>query len=246
MYEDEPTPIGPLPPSPAEQAAPIPPSASDSALPPPLPEMGQRVPSGMILYPRRTIYIQGLLLLLLAAVAFAGGYLIGRGGPRSERKISREKVNRERVLVEGRLSYETGDGRVAADSGAVIVALPGERLPERTLSIDGLRPRDPAATQDSESVRAIDDLGGVYARADDSGAFRVVLPEEGRYRVLLISRRTTRDGETNIDELELSEIRKYFHRAGDLIGRYKYDWDFKEIKAGCRPIEHNFGRDGED
>ena len=82
----------------------------------------------------------------------------------------------------------------------------------------------------------------MYARADELGAFRVVVPREGRYRVLLISRGTTRDEEIGVDELDLTEISEYFYRADALIGPYKYRWTLQEITAESGPIEHNFGR----
>jgi hypothetical protein len=37
------------------------------------------MPSGTILYRRRTLYIHGLLFLLLAVGAFAAGYFVGKG-----------------------------------------------------------------------------------------------------------------------------------------------------------------------
>ncbi len=47
--------------------------------PPPLDEAARLMPSGTILYRRRTLYFQALLFLLLAVGAFAAGYFVGRG-----------------------------------------------------------------------------------------------------------------------------------------------------------------------
>jgi hypothetical protein len=200
----------------------------------------------MILFRRRTIYLQGLLLPVVVAVAFAGGYFIGRGNASPEVRAAREESAREGLLLNGRLYYQADAERIAGDAGAVLVALPAGKSPDRTLSIQGLRPWDPAPERANESVRAIEDLGGAYQRADDSGAISLVLPEEGQYYLLLISRHTVRPEGIGIDELSLAEIRRYFYRADDLIGRYKYHWTTEQIGPGFPPIEHDFGRDGEE
>jgi len=180
----------------------------------------------------------------MAAGAFAAGYFIGRGDTR-DLQANRQKATGETVLLEGKLYYDTG-GAVASDTGAVMFALPADQVPRSTLSIEGIRPNDPPPSQANKSIRMIEDLGGACQRADDSGAYTVVLPKEGSYWVLLISRQTTRPAETPIDELDLSELRKYFYRAAALIGPYKYYWILHDFNTGAPPLDHNFGRDGEE
>lgn len=227
MQAPEPTPPVPAPPRPSAAWEP-----------------DRTIPSGMILYRRKTLYIHGLLILLVATGAFAAGYFVGRGDTR-DLQAERRKAAKEAVLLEGKLYYNTG-GAVAGDTGAVMFALPAEEAPRSTLSIEGIRPNDPPPSQANKSIRMIEDLGGVCQRADDSGAYTVVLPEEGNYWVLLISRQTKRPAETEIDELDLSQMRKYFYRAAALIGPYKYNWTLHEFTAGAPPLDHNFGRDGEE
>jgi hypothetical protein len=224
-----------------------PPSAEPEQPPDaPSPAPVEPIPPGMILYRRSTLYVHGLLFVLLAGGAFAGGYFVGRGDATVRLEETRqEKEANERVLLEGKLYYNTGAGEMAGDSGAVIIALPAEKHPQTTLSIQGLRPRDPLPAEDDKCVQAIEDLGGGCARAGDSGAFALVLPEEGAYWLLLVSHQTTRNEETFVDELELKEIRRYFHLAEDLIGRYKHRWTLEDVRLGFPPIDHNFGRDGE-
>ena len=89
-------------------------------------------------------------------------------------------------------------------------------------------------------------MGGVFQRADASGAYTVVLPAEGRYWVLLISRQTTRPAGAEVDPVDLSEMREYFSRAAALVGPYKYCWSLEEFRAGSPPLDHSFGRDGEE
>ena len=228
----------------SRRVIPIPPPAPGPAQAP-AGRAARPMPAGTILYRRRTLYIHGLLFLLLAFGAFAAGYFVGRGDVALPLPGFPPEPAAERVLVEGKLYYDAEPGKVAPDVGAVILALPAEQLPEATLPIQGLRPVDPPPSPESENVRQIENLGGAYERADDSGTFRIVLPKPGQYRVLLISRQTRRDPETDVDELDLSQISRYFYRAGDLVGPYKYRWTLEEINAGGPSIRHNFGRDGE-
>ena len=242
-YDDEAAMIGALGGRGVNHTVPIP-RASVEALPRAVYEAGRPMPSGTILYRRRTLYIHGILFLLLAGGAFVGGYFVGRGDATLARQVARKHASRERVLLDGKLYYDTGAGSIAPDAGAVFIALPAGKFPRATLSIQGLRPRDPPPAPTGESVRTLEDFGGVYARADQAGAFSVVLPEAGKYRVLIISRQTARDKETGIDELDLSEMTKYFYRADDLVGRHNYRWTLEEITGGSASLDHNFGRDG--
>ena len=167
-----------------------------------------------------------------------------RWGTKATARLSPRLMTTIRLMIQKmtRVRRDLERRTVPPDAGAVIISLPAERLPQATLSIQGLRPRDPLPAAASEGVRKIEDFGAVYGRADDSGTFRMVFPEEGRYRVLLISRQTKRDADTDIDDLDLSEITRYFDRAADLVGPSKYRWTLEEITADSPPIEHNFGR----
>jgi len=219
------------------------PAAAPASPPTPSDRLARPMPAGTILYRRRTLYLHGLLFLLLAAGAFAAGYFIGRGDGAPPPAGALRQPGAGRVLVEGQLDYEAERGRLAPDAGAAVVALPAERPPDATIPVQGLRPNEPPPSPESESVRRIEQLGGAYARSDGSGTFRVVLPRPGPYRVLLISRQTRRRPETSADHVHLSEIGQYFHPAADLLGRHKYRWTLEPIDAGGPAIRHNFGPD---
>jgi hypothetical protein len=203
---------------------------------------GEPLPPGMILFPRRTLYIQGLLLLILFAVGFGSGYFIGRGGAEDQRR--KDQPAQERILVEGTLVYDPGTGRLAGDHNAVIIALPEGKLPRQRISSEGIRPQALSA-ESQKSVQMIRELGGEYARADTSGNFSLVVPDRGRYHLLFISNHATRPEGTDIGEADLSQMEQYFSMAALLIGRYKYSWTLREINDDLR-IDRDFGRDGQE
>ena len=206
---------------------------------------GRPVPKGKILYSRWTLYAQGILFLLLAAVAFGSGYFIGRGDASFELKIAHEEAAKQRVLVDGTLTYHPSSTQVSGDESGVFIALPKWKKLDKPISVQGLRPQDPPPADSDENVRRIEELGGVYARAGDEGKFSLIFPEQGEYHVLLLSGNTSRPDEEPIEELDLDEMKKYFRRAEYFVGSHKYSWALKEINVGLDSIEHDFGRDKE-
>jgi len=251
VYEDEPAAIETRRPTAAGKSTPDHPAAtgtSDPAEPtqrgPIEGEFGEPVPRGMVLYARRTIYVQGLLLLIVAAVFFGGGYLMGRGDAIDRREAEAEGAAKERVLVEGRVAYRPGPGQLAGDENAVIIALPDGAFPQEGISFRGIRPEDEPPGENHKSLRMIAELGGTYARADAKGAFSMVVPDQGTYRLLIVSAHADRPAGTEIDELHLSEIQQYIELAEHLIHRHQYRWTTEEINIGFNPIEVEFGRDG--
>lgn len=244
VYEDEPSAIE-TPRSRSGEKAGVPRAAQETPAVAPPSESGRPVPRGMILYPRRTFYVQGVLFLVLAVITFALGYLIGRGDASYRLQVDQEKANRERMPIRGKLVYDPGTGNFAGDEGAVIIALPDRESPEPKISFEGIRPQDPVRTEPRRSVRMIRELGGEYARAKPSGEFYLVVPDKGNYRLLIISKNTTRPGGNDVDEVHLIEMEQYFSMPDHLIGRSKYDWILAEVNTGSNPIELDFGRDGQ-
>ena len=230
----------PSAPAAAEQAGTESPPPADVAIP-----AGQGVPQGMILFQRRTYYVQGVLFLLLAVAAFGSGYFIGRGDATVKLENELEEASRVRVPIEGKLFYFPGTGQVAGDFGAVVIALPEGRFPEKPLPIDGIRPQDPPPDEGQRTVRLIRELGGAYARADADGNFLTEAPDQGKYRLLIISNHAARPQGVEVDEVDLVEMEKYFALADHLINRFKYRWELREINIGTNPIEVDFGRDGQ-
>ena len=211
-------------------------------------EADQPSPIGMILINRQTLVFQGILLAVLPIAGLALGYVLGRWDSRLPVSAPASESAPEKVLMQGRIVWEktTGDngGEIAGDEGAVIIVLPDGVFPESTLSIEDIRPQDPHPSSDHRSLKQIDELGGLYARADVLGLFPLIFPDSGKYHVLLISRNAVRPHDTPIDKDDLKEIKRYFLHGEDLIGRYKYRWSTEDISRDSPQIEHSFGPSG--
>jgi phage FluMu protein Com len=240
VFDDQPAAIETQQSAHPQQAAPQTAVGESQPRPPAQPDGrgGRPLPSGMILYPRRILYVQGILLLIVFVVGFGSGYLIGRGG--AEDTGPAGAANRQRVLVEGNLAYDPSTGQLAGDQDAVIIALPQGEPPKRKIPPQGIGPQaTPAETQDG--VLAIRELGGDYARADASGSFSLVVPDRGLYHLLIISNHATRPDDAGIDEADLIEMERYFSRPAMLIGPHEYRWTSREITQELR-IDQSFSR----
>jgi phage FluMu protein Com len=214
---------------------------------PPVLQAARPVPQGMILYRRQTLYVQAVLFVVVAVVGFGSGYFVGRGDATFEEKVRHEQARKQPVLIEGTLLYRPVAGKVEGDPGAVVIALPEIEEPlKKRISIQGLRPQEPPPQASDKSVRAIEQLGGAYARADDSGSFWMQVPEQGKYRLLLISRHAARPKDSEIEELDADQMGMYFTLPRDLVGRNKYRWTREEFDVGSKPtIEYDFRLDGQ-
>jgi hypothetical protein len=208
-------------------------------------EPGSPLPGDKILFSRRVLYWQAILGVALAAAAFWLGYAIGRGGPAPEEPARRDAPAKQRVLVEGKLTYRPPSGEAEGDDEAVIFLLPAGEFPLRRMGIEGIGPRDRPPSDSHPALAALRQLGGNYARAEASGRFSLVAPEEGKYHLLAISAHVARPADSPIDEADLIELDRYFRSGRDLIGEAKYRWTAAEIGTGFRPLEIDFGRDEE-
>ncbi len=212
----------------------------------PVEPAGPAIPGGMILFPRRTLYVQGVLVVVLALVFFATGYFIGKGNATLQLAVEHEASLRERTLIEGRLVYRPEPQALAGDERAVIIALPANAAPDSPISIHGLRPQDPDPPQSLRGLRLLEELGAVYARANAEGRFDMIAPDRGEYYILLISRNAGRPRDTDPDEGDALEMGRYFITPERLVSRYKYRWKKYDVHGGMPPIEVDFGEDGKE
>ena len=236
----------------------IPPIAGAPSPPlPPVPSQGDDRPSETA--PRLpipwSIYTQVLLLLIVAGGAFSAGYYLGRqdglvrdaNAPRTEREVAVDPGDgfaEEEVLLEVRLLWTPNFNQSSGDQGAVFVALPEKSVPASALPITGLRPQSPDSPESRASIAAVRSAGGAFSRAESDGTAAAVLPREGHYHLLMISRNVLRPDDQPIRAHDLVGMKQYFAEPEELIGRNKYVWLAKEIRVGTPAVEHNFGFDG--
>lgn len=222
------------PPPPAASPPPAPPTSSWSAW---------------------AIYCQALILAIVGIGGFCGGYYVGRRdaavspppaplAAEAPAPVPNDGFRNEEVLLQGRLRWMPTVGQTGGDRQAVLLLLPQDTIPSQSLPIEGLRPGEEPEEGPSASQGRIKALGGVYAKAAADGTAAAVLPREGRYHLLLISRNTSRPKEEAIRPKDLMEMKQYFGEAEELIGDRKYVWKQEEIRVGFPPIEHDFGLDG--
>jgi len=217
-------------------------SASPKSVP--ATESGRPLPSGMILFPRRSFYVQGVLFVLLAVIGFASGYFTGRGDANFELRTEAEAAARQTTEIKGNVFHDSGAGLVA-DENAVVLMLPGDDFPPAPLSTSGLGTGDDPPKDTHEPLKAIIAFGGAYCKADENGFFSMVLPDLGTYRMLVVSRQAKRPGDVKLGEVDVVEIEEYLSSAKAIIGRSKYKWTTEEITARMEPFEINFGQSGQ-
>ncbi len=189
-----------------------------------------------LLIRRRTLYVQAALIVLMAFVGLALGYLIGRGiGPADRGPGSGDS----HVELAGTLTFRDGRGEELPDSGAVVIALPQDMPPGKLLAAAGLgpqMPRDPGRVAEL----AIEELGGKYDRTDALGNFTLRLPKPGSYRLLFISRGARRPAGEVVTAGQLREMQRYFAAPADLIGGNKYVWALREVRDPRLAVLHTF------
>ncbi|MEO8165577.1 MAG: hypothetical protein ABI619_09290 [Betaproteobacteria bacterium] len=171
--------------------------------------------------PRRVLYAQGILLLVVAVVSFLLGMLVTGGG-------SKEVVDVGPIpcVLSGEVLYATGGGRNLPDEGSVVIVLPTGQRPAPTgkAPVDGLRPGDPLPRGDSDNLRIIQSIGGAYARTDTAGRYQVTLPDAGQYFVLIVSKNKYRAPGEELSKADLAQLGSYVLPPTDLLGESKYAW----------------------
>ena len=179
-----------------------------------------------------------MLLYVSATVAFCVGLLFGiviRG-------VLMQPVNPANVAVNGGgvneiagiLLYTDENGMRQADVDAVIICLPTDRMPSPLFSSIGLRPGDPL---NSDTVQLINELGGMYGRADGNGAFTLPYREGVRYLVIKISAHRTQPGV--MPSSTLQELRRYF-RDPEQFGENSIRVDEFEGRGGRENLRYTF------
>lgn len=198
---------------------------------------GAGLAEDVLLVSRHAVYAQAVLLLVVAMVAFGLGFFIGRGQGGGTESGS-HKATREKVVFSGAIAV-AGGGAAAADDGAVVALLPSASPPPRKFSALGLRPQDAANKVGDATVAALQELGGDLVRANEAGAFQLVVPQ-GQFHLLVVSRHATRKAGQGLAPKDLAEMSVYFEVPGDLVGQWQYFWGPISIAGAPAAWTHTF------
>jgi len=183
---------------------------------------------------RSLLYMQGILLGVVAIFSFALGILVGAAGSGDVAAVN-EPVP---CVISGRIALRTQDDDTITDAGAVAMVFPQGVRPETKLEILGLRPQDSEPPEDHPALLAIRSLGGDYARADGEGSFRLQVPDRGKYFLLVISA-TRPNSDPELPKTILAQMGRYFQLAPDMFGGYDYRWQ-EETVRGDRQLNFVF------
>ena len=190
---------------------------------------GGRVDRSKVAVPRVVLYTQGALLGVVAIGAFLLGWLLGitTSGPAQP-----NVVDSTPRVVKGTLTFVDGQNRQRPDAGSVVILVPQDAPPgvDEKVDVAGLGPDEPLPEPSTHpGLQRISVMGGAYARTDAEGAYRLQVPQRGRYFMLVISGNSSRSGGERLNHDHLAEMGRYFVPALDLIGDREFRWSEKEI-----------------
>jgi len=174
----------------------------------------------LISLPRRWLYFQAALFVLLGLACYLLGYAFsGRGTPSAELSASAPP---DTIVVNVTLSYDSPDGNDAVDEGAIVVILPADKIPhfaDRLPSGD-FTPERAAPTE--PSLQLLKAWGGAFGRADAKGEAQLVVGKADKYRVIAVSRHGQRPPKSKIDPADQAVLEKIFTDAAKLVGEHSY------------------------
>lgn len=192
-------------------------------------------PEGQLVsIPRRVIYLQGILLGLVALVFFVFGMIVGN---RADSGATRAPG--QPCTVSGLVLYDSRAERAMPDADSTVIIVPLASRPDQKAAAAGLRPGDPAPGEEHPGIALIRSLGGDFARVDRSGRFRVRVMIPGRYYILVVSRHAQRAGDEQPQAKDLAQIGRYVVPATNLLENQRYTWQELRIRADCE-FAHTF------
>ena len=200
------------------------------------------VNAAYVAVPRWAIYVQGILLGIVALVAFTLGIMVGAVSVPDAVEPQAEGP----VVLTGHVTFVNSANQPIPDEGSVVIAVPTTVRPDQKIEINGLRPDEELPADDHPGVRILHELGGGLTRVDMDGNYRLQLAGPNRYFVLMLSRHARPQEGTTPDREHLAEMGRYFSDSYQLVDpeKYKYLWATLRIR-GDTPLDHDFGRSRE-
>ena len=136
--------------------------------------------------------------------------------------------------ITGTLYYRNENGDRWPDVDAVIICLPMDQPMVQLLAAQSLSPDN---TESNAVKQLIEEIGGMYARADVNGSFALPYREGLRYFVVLVSAHQMRTNEVKPSVIQ--ELRRYF-RAPESFGENCLFTDEYEWSGGKYIFRHTF------
>lgn len=188
----------------------------------PADEVLQQTDHSLVTFPRYVLYAQAGLLAGVAVICFVLGLAMGGAFFAGSRATAVKKP----CTISGSVQINQGV-KIKGDEGAVVFVLPdvkqvGERAP-----VAGLRPRDTEPQGNHRGLAILRDMEAGYGRADKDGKFKVTVPKQGKYFVLVISRGKTGDG-ADVGSAK-QKIARFFENANELIGTQKFQFSAETL-----------------
>jgi hypothetical protein len=186
---------------------------------------------------RSAIYLQGVVLLVVAGGAFWAGWVSGhqdwlRSNPNDPAVRS---ANHATVVVTGSVAYETTTGR-QADKGAAVILLP-LGTDRKKLQFPGWKPPVEGGVLPERVTEEIRNAHGDITLVKDSGSFEIVVPRAGEYQMLVISSHGRRPQGQLVNKSHLEEMVEWFESPSSLIGWSLYLWQPQRIDDPPASIE---------
>jgi hypothetical protein len=179
------------------------------------------------------------LLLVLTPVAFLVGIIFGVviRGFYVQPTYYTQRVGEGNGANEitGQLYFLDENGIRQPDVDAVIICLPKDRTPSLLVSCQGLRPEDEV---NHGTVQLIDEMGGMYTRADVNGSFTLPYQAGRRYLVIKISANKFRAG-GEVKPSDFQALRRYFRDPEQLGENYLTIEEFEE-SGGKHSLRYTF------
>ena len=179
------------------------------------------------------------LLYVLPAVSCIVGLIFGIlihafYVPLTRSPLDSASTGRETNEITGTIYYHNKNGDRWADFNAVIICLPMDQPTAQLFASQCLSPDDPEI---NATAQLIQEMGGMYARADVNGNFSLPYREGIRYFVVVTSAHQLRAGEMRPSVVQ--ELRRYF-RAPESFGENCLFTDEYEWSGGKYLFRHTF------